>query len=188
MYMGKHLLFILVFADIQKIHAGVDTITKQLIREAGQVTERLIEAYPCDSCNVQLCYRQCYKMTRWAEKAKEKLAKYETAEEEGRLVVLPSNQVWESEGDIVYYIYDYEITECVNCGISIHANGKAWIGLAADEDIFPYREPIAEFDTDPTDWCKKTTDVLALEWGKTVFLTREEAEKALKEMEGEING
>ena len=115
----------------------------------------------------------------------EKLYKYETAEEEGRLVVLPSNQVWESEGDIVYYIYDYEITECVNCGISICADGKAWIGLAADEDIFPYREPIAEFDTDPTDWCKKTTDVLALEWGKTVFLTREEAEKALKEIKKE---
>lgn len=112
-----------------------------------------------------------------------KLAEYETAEEEGRLVVLPSNQVWESQGDIVYYIYDYEITECVNCGISICADGKAWIGLAADENIFPYREPIAEFDTDPTDWCKKTTDVLALEWEKTVFLTREEAEKALKEME-----
>lgn len=114
----------------------------------------------------------------------EKLAEYETAEEEGRLVVLPSNQVWESQGDIVYYIYDYEIIECVNCGISICADGKAWLGLAADEDIFPYREPIAEFDTDPTDWCKKTTDVLAWEWGKTVFLTREEAEKALKEMEG----
>ena len=112
-----------------------------------------------------------------------KLREYETAEEDGRLVVLPSNQVWESQGDIVYYIYDYEITECVNCGISICADGKAWIALAADEDIFPYREPIAEFDTDPTDWCKKTTDVLALEWGKTVFLTREEAEKALEEME-----
>lgn len=113
----------------------------------------------------------------------EKLAEYETAEKGGRLVMLPSKQVWESQGDIVYYIYDYEITECVNCGISICADGKAWIGLVADEDIFPYREPIAEFDTDPTDWCKKTTDVLALEWGKTVFLTREEAEKALREME-----
>ena len=124
----------------------------------------------------------------YAGEAIDKLAEYETAEEEGRLVVLPSNQVWKSQGDIVYYIYDYEITECVNCGISICADGKVWIGLAADEDIFPYREPIAEFDTDPTDWCKKTTDVLALEWGKTVFLTRGEAEKALKEMEWEANG
>ena len=119
----------------------------------------------------------------FAGQAINKLAEYETAEDEGRLVVLPSNQVLESQGDIVYYIYGYEITECMNCGISICADGKAWIGLAADEDIFPYREPIAEFDTDPTDWCKKTTDVLALEWGKTVFLTREEAEKALEEME-----
>ena len=119
----------------------------------------------------------------YAGEAIDKLSEYETSEEEGRLVVLPSNQVWKSQGDIVYYIYDYEITECENCGISIWADGKAWIGLAADEDIFPYREPIAEFDTDPTDWCKKTTDVLALEWGKTVFLTREEAEKALEEME-----
>lgn len=105
-------------------------------------------------------------MTRWAEKAKEKLDEYETAEEEGRLVVLPSNQVWESQGDIVYYIYDYEITECVNCGISICADGKAWIGLAADEDIFPYREPIAEFDTDPTDWCKKNNRCSCLGVGK----------------------
>ena len=147
------------------------------------MTERLIETYPCDSCNVQLCYRRCYKMTRWAEKAKEKLAKYETAEEEGRLAVLPSTQVYSSLGGYVYYIYDYEIVECVNCAITIDADGRMWICLAADEDIFPYREPIAEFDTDPTDWCQKATDVLVSEWGKTVFLTHEEAEKALEEME-----
>ena len=155
-------------------------------REVEQVTERLTEEFK-DGRNIlrkgienihHVGFGQFY-----AGEAIDKLSEYETAEEEGRLVVLPSNQVWESQGDIVYYIYDYEITECVNCGISICADGKAWIGLAADEDIFPYREPIAEFDTDPTDWCKKTTDVLALEWGKTVFLTREEAEKALKEME-----
>lgn len=113
-----------------------------------------------------------------------KLEEYETAEEEGRLVVLPSTQVYSSLGGYVYYIYDYEIVECVNCAITIDADGRMWICLAADEDIFPYREPIAEFDTDPTDWCQKAIDVLVSEWGKTVFLTREEAEKALKEMEG----
>lgn len=112
-----------------------------------------------------------------------KLAEYETAEEEGRLVVLPSTQVHSSLGGYVYYIYDYEIVECVNCAITIDADGRTWICLAADEDIFPYREPIAEFDTDPTDWCQKAIDVLVSEWGKTVFLTREEAEKALEEME-----
>lgn len=111
----------------------------------------------------------------------DKLAEYENAEEEGRLVVLPSTQVYSSLGGYVYYIYDYEIVECVNCAITIDADGRMWICLAADEDIFPYREPIAEFDTDPTDWCQKATDVLVSEWGKTVFLTHEEAEKALEE-------
>ena len=156
------------------------------IMEVEQVTERLTDKNPCNNCNVyNPCTVTCGKWHEWNRNVLQKLAEYETAEDEGRLVVLPSNQVWESQGDIVYYIFDYEITECVNCGISIYADGKAWIDLEADEDIFPYREPIAEFDTDPTDWCKKTTDVLSLEWGKTVFLTREEAEKALKEIKKE---
>lgn len=58
------------------------------------MTERLTETYPCDLCNVEFCYRQCYKMTLWAEKAKEKLAEYETAEKDGRLVVLPCGTVY----------------------------------------------------------------------------------------------
>lgn len=62
------------------------------------MTERLTETYPCNKCNVEFCSRQCYSMTRWAESAKEKLAEYETAEEEGRLVVLPC--------DTVYFICD----------------------------------------------------------------------------------
>lgn len=156
-------------------------------RGEKQLTERLTEDYFDDMQKITRHYAKSNNVDLNTggndfQDIIDKLAEYETAEEEGRLVVLPSNQVWKSQGDIVYYIYDYEITECVNCGISICTDGKAWIGLAADEDIFPYREPIAEFDTDPTDWCKKTTDVLALEWGKTVFLTRGEAEKALKEM------
>ena len=108
------------------------------------MTERLSDKNPCNNCNVyNPCTVTCGKWHEWNRNVLQKLAEYETAEEEGRLVVLPSNRVLESQGDIVYYIYGYEITECVNCGISICADGKAWIGLAADEDIFPYREPIA---------------------------------------------
>lgn len=59
-------------------------IIKQLIREVERVTEQLTKIYPCDWCNVEVCSRLCYRMTRWAEAAKEKLAKYETTEEEGR--------------------------------------------------------------------------------------------------------
>ena len=113
----------------------------------------------------------------------EKLAAYEDAEEQGLLIRVPSRKVWESSGDAVYYIYDYEIVECINCGISVDCEGNIWIALACDEDIFPYRTPIPEIDTSFEDWCKNSTDVKIEEWGKTVFLTREEAEAALAEME-----
>lgn len=76
----------------------------------------------------------------------EKLAEYETAEEEGRLVVLPCKV-----GDIVYKIM------CQRDNF----------------DDRPYRIITSvNFRLDMAD------DI-----GKTVFLTREEAEKELKEME-----
>ena len=77
----------------------------------------------------------------------DKLAEYETTEEEGRLVVLPCKV-----GDIVYKIM------CQRDNF----------------DDRPYRIITSvNFRLDMAD------DI-----GKTVFLTREEAEKALKEMEG----
>lgn len=129
------------------------------------MTERLIEAYPCDSCNVQLCYRQCYKMTRWAEKAKEKLAEYETADEERRLVVLPCKV-----GQDLFGIYNRTIIDGYADGYllektSVHSDADHWIWLQ---------------DKNSKNYWKVSFD----EIGKTVFLTREEAEKALKEMEG----
>ena len=154
--MDKHSLYILVLADIQKIRVVLDTTIKQLIQEVERVTERLIETYPCDSCNVQLCYRRCYKMTRWAEKAKEKLAEYEAAEEEGRLVVLPCKV-----GDTVWTFYD-DMSDVVDftvekIQIEFDKNGKPYFlidGMDFEEDCL----------------------------GKTLFFDREEAEKALKEM------
>ena len=81
-------------------------------------------------------------MTLWTEKAKEKLAEYETAEEEGRLVVLPCRV-----GTRVYEIYQF-------CGYG------AW-------EIEEHKIKLEDLD----------------KIGKTVFLTREEAEKASREME-----
>ena len=72
----------------------------------------------------------------------DKLAEYETAEEEGRLVVLPCKV-----GTRVYEIYQF-------CGYG------AW-------EIEEHKIKLEDLD----------------KIGKTVFLTREEAEKALKEME-----
>ena len=129
------------------------------------MTERLTETYPCDLCNVELCYRQCYKMTLWAEKAKEKLAEYESAEEEGKLLMLPCtvrDRIW----DIEYGTpCSYEIT-----GFSIgNLNDEA---KSLDKVIFYYSSSDGSI----------TGKFAVSEIGKTVFLTREEAEKALKEM------
>ena len=129
------------------------------------MTERLTETYPCDLCNVEFCYRQCYKMTLWAEKAKEKLAEYETAEEDGRMVVLPCKS-----GKDLFGIYNGTIVEGYADGYllektSVHSDADHWIWLQ---------------DKNSKNYWKVSFE----DFGKTVFLTGEEAEKALKEMEG----
>lgn len=117
--------------------------------------------------------------------AMEKLAAYEDADEQGLLLWLPCKEAYTKSGDIVYLIYDYEVVECTHCGLGINpVDGKAYIALATDEDIFPYRRPIPEYDLDPTDWCTNTIDAEVGEIGKTVFFTKEEAEAKMKEMEG----
>lgn len=113
---------------------------------------------------------------------KAELTEYKKLEGKGLLLQLPCREVFESNGDTVYYIFDYEIAECINCGIYIDCDGKMWIALACDEHIFPHRNPDPEHDLDPTDWCINTTQVTIDEWGKTVFLTKEEAEEALERM------
>ena len=117
---------------------------------------------------------------------REKLKYYEDAEEQGLLLRLPCKEAYLQSGDYVYLIYDDEVIECTHCGLSINpVDGKAYIALAADEDIFPYRRPDPEHDLDPTDWCTNITDAEVNKIGKTVFFTRKEAEAKLKEMEGE---
>lgn len=117
---------------------------------------------------------------------REKLQYYEDAEEQGLLLRLPCKEAYAQSGDYVYHVYDDEVIECTHCGLSINpVDGKAYIALAADENIFPYRRPDPEHDLDPTDWCTNITDAEVNKIGKTVFLTRKEAEAKLKEMEGE---
>lgn len=116
----------------------------------------------------------------------EKLVDYEEAEEQGLLVRLPCKEAYSQSGDFVYLIYDCEIIKCVHCGLGIDPlSGTAYITLATDEKIFPYRNPDPEQDLDTTDWCTNATDAKASEIGKTVFFTREEAEKKLEEIENE---
>lgn len=117
-----------------------------------------------------------------------KLKEYEDLEEQGRLIKLPCKEAYTKSGDIVYLIYDDEVVECTHCGLSINpVDGKAYIALATDEDIFPYRRPVPEYDLDPTDWCTNAIDAEVGEIGKTVFLTKPEAESKLKELRGGEN-
>jgi hypothetical protein len=123
----------------------------------------------------------CEQLAEWLEKSKE----YQQLEEQGKLIKLPCKEAYTKSGDIVYLIYDDEVVECIHCGLGINpVDGKAYIALATDEDIFPYRRPIPECDLDPTDWCTNTIDAEVGEIGKTVFLTKAEAEAKLKELRG----
>lgn len=94
-----------------------------------------------------------------------KLAEYETAEEEGRLVVLPCKS-----GQDLFGIYNGAIVDGYADGylmekISVDSNSEHWIWF---QDKYS----------------KNFWKVSFEDFGKTIFLIREEAEKALKEMEG----
>lgn len=116
----------------------------------------------------------------------EELKSYKDLEEQGLLVRLPCKEAYTQSGDYVYLIDDCEIVKCVHCGLEIDPlSGTAYITLATDEKIFPYRNPDPEQDLDPTDWCTNAIDVKASEIDKTVFLTREEAEKKLEEIQND---
>ena len=98
------------------------------------MTERLTDK------NFRLGFDDSNKLPSY-EAIYERLRKYETAEEEGRLVVMPCK-----------------------VGDTVHVLRQSWNGWNIDKKKFTYGM-IGKF-------------------GKTAFLVREEAEKALKEMDG----
>lgn len=107
------------------------------------------------------------------------------AKADGRLVVLPCKEVYTKAGDTLYLIDGGEIIEVTHCGAEISPSGEIYVVVAAEDKIFPFRQPDPENDLDPTDWCTETKEVMLDDFGKTVFLTREEAEKAIGGKEDE---
>lgn len=101
------------------------------------MTERLSSEWPCNDCKRTVFCGACERPGIWMEKSRKKLAEYETAEEDGRLVILPCKI-----GTIVYVIR------------------QSWNGWNIDKKKFSY--------------------AMIGKVGKTVFLTSEEAEKALE--------
>ena len=143
------------------------------------MTERLSDKNPCNDCKVDRqignpnrweceCSR-CDKPNDWKSECVKKLAEYETAEEDGRLVVLPCKP-W----DKVYQLF---VTDVIDKKLIY----KIFQAKVTQITIDRFRT-IFSFET--LDENKYKSDLTMESFGETVFLTREEAEKALKEMEG----
>ncbi len=125
----------------------------------------------CDKCPVQECFDklaeyektgitpgQIREMSKMYEELATELGRYKKAEEQGLLIMLPCKEgdtVYSIEADCGGDILDCRRRDCENCDYLIRHVSEIRFGIEMREEI-----------------------------GKTVFLTREEAEKALKEMEG----
>ncbi len=106
-----------------------------------------------------------------------KLGEWIDAEREGRLVILPDNydRIYARIGDNTYAVVDGEVHEYTVTGICVNEDGILVIDCFEmdicwyEENGYPVEEerPIAQYV--PVSYV-----------GKTVFLTREEAEAALK--------
>ena len=146
------------------------------------MTERLSNKCPCDKCGkdnrCELSQEACEGYLKWEDDCIKKLAEYETVEEEGRLVALPCKNGMDivfGEQELCYGI-DMDYTENPIREITVH-----------NEERFTWYDGwktvvLKGVDENGLDW-----EFAPEEIGKTVFLTREEAEKALKEMEGKQN-
>ena len=141
------------------------------------MTEWLSDKNPCINCKVDRqignpnrweceCDR-CDKPNDWKNECVKKLAEYETAEDEGRLVVLPCKP-W----DKVYALFIIDV-------IDKKPIYKIFQTKVTKITIDRFRV-IFSFET--LDQNKYNSERTMEAFGETVFLTREEAEKALKEM------
>lgn len=120
---------------------------------------------------------------RTYEEAIDRLAYYEDMEEQGRLVVLPCKV-----GDTVYEICN-NTNACHKCPHyeGIYGSGESWC-MQIDDDDLRYYPQVAEKPLCEKQFMEVVAHTPNLDWlfhhrnefGKTVFLTREEAEDALK--------
>ena len=102
-----------------------------------------------------------------------KLAEYETAEEEGRLVVLPCKV-----RDTVWVItHPFNVFD--DFGFYEDAHDEIYESYISSVTFY---EDSNQYRIYTKDFIKAY--FMECDFGKSIFLTREEAEKALKEMEG----
>ena len=139
--------------------------------------ERLTDKSPCNSCNVdrqignpnrwQCECSSCSKLPTWKSECIKKLKEYEDLEEQGLLLRLPCKV-----GDTIYEISEGFIEPCT---VEV-------IFLADYTDKDGNHTYMAEIHYDREDCPYVSTEIYFTDIGKTVFLTRAEAEKALRKM------
>lgn len=128
-------------------------MTEQLVTNKGQ----------CVACIGCIEESNCKAECGAIDDCLEKLAEYETAEDEGRLVILPKCSI----GDTVY--------------IPIYFQNKIYTGTVDGFEYSPRRNKwVVKIITDDGKKCGEAFG----DFGKTFFLDIEDAAKALKEMEG----
>ena len=149
---------------IQKILEIRGPTTKQFIREVGRVTERLVSNKgQCVACIGCIEESNCKVECGAIDDCLNKLAEYETAEEEGRLVILPCRI-----GDTVYIIAD-DCDYPYGCHTKLSCKKCEYRNLHVYEDEFGLVDIVTNIRL----------------FGNTIFFTREEAEKALDQIEGD---
>lgn len=151
------------------LYETIDELSERLNRKHKDTSYRtVLEGYSLGRCNELLDV-----ILSISRKLIEELEAYKDAEEQGLLLRLPCKV-----GDVVYAITspfnlgidmedELDVFECVVESIAFYRNGLHQIRL--------YHK--GKF----VGWLVRFTDL-----GKTVFLTREEAEKALEDMKGKV--
>ena len=141
------------------------------------MTERLSNKNPCRRCRRRGgdC-DGCIEYAMYVDELEEKLAKYETAEEESRLLTLPCKP-----GNVAYVI----IPSYITCSKYGHVFDE-YSCIRCEE----YEKECDSY----LEYCIWENKYTTLRWiigslerfGKTVFINREEAEKTLEEMNKDI--
>ena len=143
-----------------------------------RLTEKVFGFVQLKACGNDFCKETCAKHDEeksckncHIQKAFEKLAEYEDLEEQGLLLRLPCKV-----GDIVYSINHnekHEVTPVIVVEIKFSATGLT---------NKPYTKIICSDSDLRTKGCKEYNGD---DFGKAIFLTQEEAEQKLKEMESD---
>lgn len=154
------------------------TVDGILVKENYE-KESLKTLYSCYGENPNSYYSNCEE----GYCAMEKLADYEDLEEQGRMIIFPCNK-----GDKLYEFY----RECVEDRLGAGETPEDIIdvrkvyGFEYEDDVLYIR---ASYHSNHSElwggYGEDTPEFPVSEIGKTVFLTYEEAEAKLKEMEGE---